>query len=274
MLIDAHQHYWQLGEHDQSWPTPELAPIYRDFLPVQWEEVARPLQFSGSVLVQSQPSAQDTEWLLRLASATPFIKAVVGWTDLKAPDAPSRIAALAANEKLRGLRPMLQSLPDEWISDPALDGAIIAMIDNDLRFDALVYARHLPRLGSFAQRWPKLGIVIDHGAKPAIADGGFDAWHDEIARIAELPNVQCKLSGLFTEMAPVQDRDALRPYIEQMCASFGPERLMWGSDWPVILLAGQFDEWFAIARDFSSFDEVGLTQLFGATAARFYQIEE
>ena len=272
MLIDAHQHYWRIGQNGHEWPTPDLAPIYRDFGLDDWAAEAGPLGIQGSVLVQSQPSDADTDWLLDMAEATPAIRAVVGWCDLKAPDAPKRIAKLAARPFLKGLRPMLQGLPEDWIADPALDPAIEAMIANGLRFDALVFTRHLPNLASFAERWPDLPIVIDHMAKPPIARGEIDDWSREMARLAALPNVMCKLSGLFTEMADGQARDLLRPYVERVCGLFGPERLMWGSDWPVINLAGDMAEWHALAAELTGFDDAGRALLFGGTAAQFYGI--
>jgi L-fuconolactonase len=273
VLIDAHQHYWRIGENGHEWPTPDLARIYRDFGPDDWAREASPLGISASVLVQSQPSDLDTDWLLRVAGETPSIKAVVGWADLKSSGAPRRIAELAAHPVLKGLRPMLQGLPEDWIADPALDPAIAAMIEHGLRFDALVFTRHLSALYDFARRWPQLPIVIDHGAKPPIADGQLDAWREQMTRLAELPQVMCKLSGLLTEMAAGQARDELRPYVRHLVDAFGSERLMWGSDWPVLLLAGEYAEWHALAADMTGFDEAGLANLFGGTAARFYGIE-
>ena len=165
MLIDAHQHFWRIGENGHEWPTPDLAAIYRDFAPGDWAAVAAPLGIEGSILVQAQPNDLETDWLLSLAEADPSIKAVVGWADLKSAGAERRIADLASRPKLKGLRPMLQNLPDDdWIADPALDLAIDAMMAHNLRFDALVFTRQLPHLSAFAQRWPNLPIVIDHGA--------------------------------------------------------------------------------------------------------------
>lgn len=270
MLIDAHQHLWQIGRNGHEWPTEDLAPIHRDFGLDDWRDSAVPLGITGSVLVQAQPNDRETDWLLRVAEASPSIMAVVGWVDLKAPAAASRIADLAQHPKLKGLRPMLQALPPEWVADPALDPAIAAMIEHDLRFDALVFTQHLPHLRAFAERWPELPIVIDHGAKPPIAAAQLEPWRTEMARLAQLPNVVCKLSGLFTEMAPGQERAALEPYVRHLAGMFGPERLMWGSDWPVILLAGSYREWFETARDLSGFDARGLPSLLGGTAARFY----
>jgi L-fuconolactonase len=271
VLIDAHQHFWRIGEHGHEWPTPDLQAIHRDFEPQDWAAVAAPHGIEGSILVQAQPNDEEIEWLLSLAEADPSIKGVVGWANLKSAGAGRRIADLAGRPKLKGLRPMLQNLPDDdWIADPALDPAIDAMIAHNLRFDALVFTRHLPHLRAFARRWPDLPIVVDHGAKPPIADGELDPWCREIARLGELPNVMCKLSGLLTEMAPGQQRDALVPYVRHLTDIFGPDRLMWGSDWPVLLLAGGYDEWFRLAGDLSGFNASGLESLFGKTAGRFY----
>ncbi len=274
-MIDAHQHFWQIGTNGHQWPTPDLDRIHRDFMPTDWREAAGPLRISGSVAVQSQPNEADTFWLLELAGRTSWVRGVVGWTDLSAPDAPQAIARLAEHAKLKGLRPMLQNLDeDDWIADPKLDPAIEAMAAHGLRFDALVFTRHLPHLRRFAKRWPDLPIVIDHCAKPPIAEGSIEPWRSEMSEIARLPNVNCKLSGLFTEMDPAQNRRAIASYVSAVCEMFGPDRLMWGSDWPVLLLAGEYDEWFRLAAELSGFDDVGLAQLFGGTAARFYGIAD
>lgn len=272
-MIDAHQHFWQIGKNGHEWPTPDLATIYRDYLPEHWAEVASPLGIHGSIAVQSQPNETDTTWLLSLADRTASIRAVVGWTDLQAPDASEAIARLADFPKLKGLRPMLQNLPDGWIADTALDRAVESLIAHGLRFDALVYTRHLPDLRSFAERWPQLPIVIDHGAKPPIADGAFEPWSAEIQALATLPNIMCKLSGLWTEMAAGQKRNDAEFYVRHLCDLFGPERLMWGSDWPVLLVAGGYRDWFDTAGEMSGFDDAGLAQLFGGTAARFYGLD-
>lgn len=271
-MLDAHQHFWRIGENDCAWPTPDLAAIHRNFGPADLAAATQGLGVTGSVLVQSQPSDADTDWLLELAARNDMIKAVVGWADLAAPSAPQRIAALAARPKLRGLRPMLQNLPeDDWILRPELAPAIAAMIAHQLSFDALVFTRHLPHLYAFAMRHPQLRIVIDHGAKPPIASGALEPWRSEMARLAQLPNVHCKLSGLFTEAAPGQNRDAIAPYIAHLVACFGPARLMWGSDWPVLLLAGRYGEWLELARAQSGLEGADLDQLCAGTARAFYR---
>ena len=275
MLIDAHQHFWRVGENGFSWPTPDLAAIHRDFGPADLAAVGAPIGLAGSVLVQSQPDDRDTDWLLDLSDREPGVLAVVGWADLRAPDAPARIAALAARPKLRGLRPMLQDLDDDaWIASPALDPALDAMVAHGLSLDALVLTRHLPHLLTLARRRPDLAIVIDHGAKPSIATGdGAEAWARGIEALAERPQVFCKLSGLLTEAAPAQSTNGLAPYVRHLVSAFGPQRLMWGSDWPVLNLAGDYAGWLALARTLSGLtDPADLAALFGGTCRRFYRI--
>jgi L-fuconolactonase len=273
-ILDAHMHLWRIGGPGQSWPDADWPRIHRDFLPDDLRAAAQGLDLTGVVLVQSQPDDRDTDWMLEIAGADPLVRAIVGWADLPRPDAAARIAALARHPKLRGLRPMLQAIDDsEWILAAALDPALEAMIAHRLRFDALVLPRHLRPLHAFARRWPELPIVIDHAAKPFAARGELDPWRDEIAALAALPNVWCKLSGLRTEQAPGQAADALAPYVDHLTRHFAG-RLMWGSDWPVLLHAGDsYGDWVAAARALAApADEAQETELFHGAAARFYGI--
>jgi len=277
VLIDAHQHFWRVGRNGFSWPTPDLAAIHRDFGPGDLMEVGAPLGLVGSVLVQSQADDRDTDWLLEVAADAPLVLAVVGWADLRSPSAATRIADLARRPKLRGLRPMLQDLEDDaWIADPDLDPAFDAMVAHGLSLDALVLTRHLPHLLALARRRPDLAIVIDHGAKPPIATGepaDFRSWASGIDALAALPRVFCKLSGLLTEAAPNPSPEVLAPYVRRLVSAFGPERLMWGSDWPVLNLAGDYGGWRAMAETLSGLtDPADLAALFGGTCRRFYRI--
>lgn len=274
MAVDAHVHFWRIGCNDCAWPPPELAAIHRDFLPEDWRREADAVGVDAAIAVQSQPSERDTAWLLELARDNARIAGVVGWSDLTARDAPDRIAALAAHPKLRGLRPMLQELPDEgWMLQSALTPAIEAMIALDLCFDALVYPCHLQHLPHFAERHPALRIVIDHAAKPDIAHGELDPWRARIAALATLPNVSCKLSGLVTEAGDGWRPDDLQPYVEHLLATFGPRRLLWGSDWPVVNLAADYSRWFDLADDLAGLAGDERAALFGGNAVRVYGIQ-
>jgi L-fuconolactonase len=274
--IDAHQHFWLLADRQGQWPPAELQAIYRDFLPADLEPLRQHAGVDGTVLVQSMPSEDDTRWMLSLADRHDFIWGVVGWVDMKAAEAAERIAALAAHPRLKGLRPMLQDLPDDaWIADVAVDGAARAMVRHGLVFDALVLPRHLPALHCFAERHPELRIVIDHGAKPPIAAGEIEPWRSDMARLAAMPNVCCKVSGLLTEAAPQAGAEALRPFVQALWELFGPERLLWGSDWPVLRLAGDYAAWLAMSQAlFDAIDpalsEASRGGLFGGNAMRLY----
>lgn len=270
MLIDAHCHVWRIGENDHEWPTPDLPAIHRDFDLKDLRQVANSTDLSGVVLVQSQPSERDTVWLLGLAAADPLALGVVGWTDLAAPDAPDRIADLARDPWLKGLRPMLQDLASDWILDPKLAPAIEAMVAADLSFDTLVKPRHLPAILELVRRWPRLRIVIDHGAKPEIASGRLDPWCEQMAALAAQANVHCKLSGLLTEAGEAPTAEAVAPYARHLIEVFGPDRLMWGSDWPVLNLAGDYPSWRAMCEAWVSPEQQ--PALFGETARRFYRL--
>jgi L-fuconolactonase len=271
MRIDAHQHFWRIADRAGQWPPPALGAIHRDFTPEDLLPLLEAAGVDGTVLVQTMEREADTAWMLDLAGRHGFIKGVVGWTDLKAPDAAGAIARLAADRRLRGLRPMLQDIaPDDWIADPGLRPAVEAMLAHDLAFDALVLPRHLRPLHDFATRHPGLRIVIDHGAKPPIAEGRFTAWRQSMAALAALPNVWCKLSGLLTE-AGGRDPASVRPYAETLLELFGPQRLIFGSDWPVLRLAGDYIAWIEQCREIvpaAHHDAV-----FGANAVSFYRLD-
>lgn len=275
MQIDSHVHFWQLGRHDCAWPPPELGPIHRDFLPDEWWHEAQASGMNAAIVVQSQPSERDTAWLLELAAGDVRIAGVVGWTDMAARDAPERVSALAAQPKLRGLRPMLQDLlDDDWVLQPTLAPAIESMVTHALCFDALVYPRHLPYLLRFAERHPDLKIIIDHAAKPDIARGTLGSWRRDIAAMAGLPHVFCKLSGLLTEAGDDWHARDVAPFVDHLMATFGPWRLLWGSDWPVVNLAADYAHWFALADELTHLHRAERAALFGANAARVYGIED
>jgi L-fuconolactonase len=273
-LIDAHQHFWMIGGPGQTWPDADWPEIYRDFGPDDLRAAAQGIDLVGSVLVQSQPDGRDTDWMIETGGSDPLVKAIVGWVDLDGADAAKRIAALARQPKIVGLRPMLQAIDDSgWMLRDALAPAIEAMLAHGLRFDALVQPRHLVPLRAFAARWPDLPIVIDHGAKPLAAVGVLDPWRDDMAALAALPNVWCKLSGLRTEQAPGQAAEELAPYVAHIMGRF-EDRVMWGSDWPVLLHASDsYADWVRdAARLAGPLDEAAERRLFVGAAADFYGI--
>jgi L-fuconolactonase len=274
--IDAHQHYWDPARGDYGWLTSELAPLYRVFGPADLTPLRERAGVARTVVVQAAPTVAETRYLLELARNEASIAGVVGWVPLLERDAPALIADLAREPKFKGVRPMLQDLPDDnWIANPALQPAIDALIAHNLAFDALIFARHVDALETFAKRFPALRIVVDHGAKPPIRDGsaGWHAWADGITRLARLPHLHCKLSGLATEAAPGWTEATLRPYVDHLLAAFGPARLMWGSDWPVLNLNGDYLLWHSIATTLvDALPDEQRDAIFGANAAAFYRL--
>jgi L-fuconolactonase len=272
MRVDAHQHYWSVGRGDYGWLTPALAPLYRDFGPADLEPELRALGITGTVLVQAAPTLAETLYLLDLAARTPSVLGVVGWVDLASDDVHAQLAALSAHPKLKGVRPMLQDLPDHrWIARAPIDAGLESLTRLGLRFDALVRSRHLPHLLERMQRQPELPIVIDHAAKPDVRSGEFDAWRERIAPLARLPRVYCKLSGLLTEAPPGCGAGVFAPYVDTVLELFGPQRVMWGSDWPVLNLAARYSEWATLTdRLLQSLDAEERQAVLGGTATRFY----
>ncbi|WP_137134423.1 amidohydrolase family protein [Rhizobium sp. FKY42] len=269
-VIDAHQHFWRRADRIGEWPTSDLAAIFRDFEPDDLEPLLQAAGVDGTVLVQTRESEDDTAYMLDLADHYFFIRGVVGWTDLKATDAAERISKFAKHPKLKGLRPMLQGISDlRWICDVAVDPAIEAMTAHDLAFDALILPPHLPHFLEFAKMHSQLRIVIDHGAKPYIADGKISDWRKGMEALSRLPNVACKLSGLLTE-AGDQKPQSIRPYAETILDLFGPARTLWGSDWPVLRLAGNYQRWHDQCRDIVSAEHH--QAIFGENAINFYRL--
>jgi L-fuconolactonase len=271
MIVDAHFHIWLLARGDYGWLTPALGAIHRDVAIDDWRRVAAPPGVQGGVLVQAAPTEAETQFLLAAADAEPCVLGVVGWTDLLAPDAPARIAGLARHAKLKGLRPMLQDIADaHWILQPALTPALQAMADHDLVFDALIRPQHLPRVRELARCHPALRIVVDHAAKPEIALCRWQPWADELRRLADETSAVCKLSGLLTEARP---EDGVESWVRHVLDVFGPERVLWASDWPVLELAGSYERWWQLSRDITAaFSESERQAIFGGNACREYRL--
>jgi L-fucono-1,5-lactonase len=272
MRIDAHHHLWTLARGDYGWLTPELAPIHRDFCLSDLAPHLAAADIQGTVLVQAAPTEAETMFLLDIAAKAQVVRGVVGWTDFDAADGEARIDALAAHKLLVGLRPMVQDIPDDdWLLRPALAPLLAAMARNRLVFDALVLPRHLPQLLRLVDGHPDVQFVLDHCAKPRLATGETADWHRDVALLAERPNIVCKLSGLATEAAVGWQITDLRKAVDHVVACFGPHRLLWGSDWPVVNLAGGYEKWFAAAEALLaglSADEKAA--IFGDNAARIY----
>lgn len=278
ILIDAHQHFWRLDRGDYGWLTPEAGALYRDWQPADLEPLLAAHGVRATVLVQAAPTEDETGYLLQLAREHAFVAGVVGWTDFEAADAPRRIAALVARGegRLRGLRPMVQDIADpHWLSRPEPDAAFQAMAAHGLVFDALVKPPHLAPLHARLRRHPQLRAVIDHAGKPDIAGGGFDGWSRDIAALARDTGAYCKLSGLPSEAGAGADAGTFDRYAAHVLACFGPERVLWGSDWPVLNLCGDYGGWLRIARELVRRHAPDAeAQVFGGNAARLYGLND
>jgi L-fuconolactonase len=230
--------------------------------------------------VQAAPTEAETRYLLDLANETPSVAGVVGWVDMEAADAPARIAALARLPKLVGLRPMIHDIADpRWMLSSRPAPAFVAIVESGLVFDALVRPIHLRPLLTLAGRYPELRVVIDHGAKPAIArwtPGGddFTDWAQKLRRLGRRPGIACKVSGLVTEAAPSWHPEDLVPYLDLLLEAFGPDRLIFGSDWPVVNLGGGFARWLDVLLAWLDLrlDPPARDAVLGRNAARLYKL--
>ncbi len=277
--IDAHQHFWTLARGDYGWLTPALAPLYRDFGPADLRPLLAQAGIARTILVQAAPTTAETRFMLDIARDTDFVAGVVGWVDMEAPDASVQIAALKKLGKLCGIRPMIHDIDDPaWMLRPQLDRAFRALIESELTFDALVRPVHLPHLIELRRRYPDLWMVVDHGAKPDIKtwksdDAAFRAWAHDMATLADHPDTYCKMSGLVTEAHPDWQNAQIVPYLDALAKSFTPSRMIWGSDWPVVNLAGGYAKWRAASRAWlKEFPDGDHAALLGGTAACAYRL--
>jgi L-fuconolactonase len=274
MTIDSHFHCWQLARGDYGWLTEASGSIHRDVSVNEWQAKCKPLGVTGGVLVQAAATESETRFLLSQADAHTAVLGVVGWADLLAADAPDRIRSLAKHPKLKGLRPMLQDLDKpEWILQAALGPALRTMVECDLAFDALVKPEHLPHILQLALAYPQMRIVIDHCAKPDIANQLWQPWADDMALLAAETSVMCKLSGLLTQAGPPPQASAMRRWALHVLHSFGLDRVLWGSDWPVLELAGSYRSWWAETQALlHGFSAIQQAAMLGGNARQFYKL--
>jgi L-fuconolactonase len=242
MPIDAHQHFWMYSPAEYDWIDDSMAMLRRDFLPDDFKPVLESNDFHASVAVQARQTLEETRWLLELAERSPWILGVIGWADLRSPDIRSQLNVITRNPKLVGIRHIVQSEPDDrFLLQPDFLRGISVLEEFDLAYDILIYTKQLPVAAEFVERFPRQRFVLDHLAKPPIKSGNIDSWAQGISRLAAFPNVFCKLSGLVTEAnwqhwSPEQ----ITPFLDVAFESFGPDRLMIGSDWPVCLVAASY----------------------------------
>lgn len=275
MKLDSHQHFWSYSQEDYPWINESKKPIARSFLPSDLEAEQRPLGFQGSIAVQARQSPGESEWLLSLANQFPIIKGVVGWVDLRATTVEQDLDRLARHPRFVGVRHVVQDEPDDsfMLQDSFLRG-IGVLAQFDLAYDILIYPKQLPAAIELARRFPGQRFVLDHIAKPPIEAGLMEPWSTGIRELSNCPNVFCKISGMVTEAAWFDwKHEDFTPYLDGVWQAFGPDRLMFGSDWPVCLLGGTYPDTHEItSRFFRQFDETVQNKFFGENAARFYGV--
>ena len=275
MKLDSHQHFWRYEAAQYPW-IPAGSALQRDWLPADLAALHAPMGFGGSIAVQARQSLTESRWLLDLAEADPRIFGVVGWVDLQAQNVEEQLAPLAARPKFVGVRHVVQDEPDDhFMLRPNFLRGIGKLKQFDLTYDLLIYPKQLPAAIEVVRRFPEQPFVLDHIAKPLIREGKLSPWKEQVYELASHPNVLCKISGMVTEANHDGWRPAdFRPYLEVVLAAFGPARLMYGSDWPVCLLAASYQQVFELAVDHvvkvARWDAAAQVKFLGGNCGRFY----
>ena len=274
--IDSHHHCWSISRADYHWIKPGHPTWDRDFLPSHFDPERQLAGVAKTILVQAAWTVEETNYLLGLADATDWISGVIGWVDFEDSSQLELISRFSNHPKLLGLRPLVQEIPQlDWVLRDDVDWAYRAITERSLVFEALGFARHTKVFLELFKRHPEMRTVIDHGMKPEIAAGRFDEWAKDMAEIAKSTDVYCKLSGLLTEAKPGATSEDLRPYVDHLLETFGPDRLMWGSDWPVLNDASNYQKWVdmveVLIADLSPEDK---QKIWAGTASKFYRLGE
>jgi L-fuconolactonase len=275
MKIDAHQHFWQFDPVRDAWITESMTALRRDFTPDDLKPCLDQHGFDGTVAVQADQSEDETNYLLALADVHDWIKGVVGWVDFRASNLRDRLEHFRQFPKLKGFRHVVQSEPDElFLLRTEFLAGIRTLGQYNFTYDLLIYPNHLGVAREFVARFPNQPFVLDHLAKPYIRQGVVDRWKPDILALARHENVCCKVSGLVTEADPEHwQREDFRPYLDAVVEAFGVDRLLFGSDWPVCLLAAHYEQVVELVEDyFSGFSDVEKAKLWGGNAALFYNL--
>lgn len=276
-IVDSHQHFWQVGRFSYPWMSPAVEVLYRDYLPSGLEPILREQGVAQTVLVQASNSLDETRWMLRLADEHQFIAGVVGWVDLMGDRVEEQLDELTTHPKFKGVRHLVESEPSEdWLVQASVLRNLRVLASYKVSYDLLVHTRHLKHVREVAESCPNLRLVVDHMAKPPVAKGEVKEWAAELRRVAAYPNISCKLSGLVTEADWTSwSTEDLRPFVECALEFFGTGRLMFGSDYPVCLLAASYGQ---VLDSFQSLlaglKEEDRSRIFGENAVEFYRLGE
>jgi len=276
MRIDAHQHFWHFNPDEHVWMTEEMALLKRDFLPDDLLPLLKATGFDGSIAVQARQNLEETRWLLQLAEEHSFIRGVIGWLDLCSPDLPVQLERFARHPKLVGVRHVLHDEPDDrFMLRPEFMRGIAMLSPFDLTYDLLLFPKHLRAASQLVQAFPAQSFILDHIAKPRIADRILSPWDEDLRALASFTNVSCKLSGMVTEARWKEwKRDDFRSFLDVVFDAFSPERLMIGSDWPVSTLSGDYASTMQIVIDYIQQLPFAVhSGILGGNCARIYKIQ-
>ncbi len=272
--VDSHHHFWDLSKLDYDWMPPPPSVLVRDYLPEDMKPLIDASGVDRTVVVQAHQSIEEAEFLLDLAEANDFIAGVVGWVDLTDPKVGYTLDRLTKRRKFKGVRHLVHDEPDDaWLARDDVARGLKELVFRGLAYDVLAQPVHLKYVPQVAEKLPDLKMVVDHIAKPAIADGVMEPWATDIAAVAEIPGVHCKVSGMVTEAGDGWTADTLKPYVAHVVDIFGMDRLMWGSDWPVCRLAGEYDQVLNAALDaIGPLSDDDRAAFLGGNATRFYRL--
>jgi L-fuconolactonase len=275
MRLDSHQHFWHYTPAEYLWISDRMAALKHDFLPEDLQPLLQSIHFDGCVAVQARQNLEETKWLLELAERHEFIKGVVGWVDLCSEKLPGQLQRFASHPKLTGVRHVVHDEPDdEFMLRPEFRRGISQLREFDLAYDLLLFPKHLKPAVRLVREFPEQPFVLDHIAKPMIAQRLFSPWQEDLQQLAKFPNVSCKLSGMVTETGWKQwQPDDFRRYMDIVFEAFGTARLMIGSDWPVCTVSGDYKPTMQVVIDFAQQFPIEVRAgILGENCARFYRI--
>ena len=274
-MLDAHQHFWKVDRGDYSWLTPDLKPLYRDFGPGDLSPLLERAGITRTVLIQAAETEAETDFLLGIAARTDFVAGVVGWVDMLADGFAARLAHYSTQPKWVGIRPMLQEHDPSLINDPRFRAALAEIARRRIPFDILTFPRHLSAMIQALQATPGLHAILDHISKPDMTRSMDAKWCSEIEALAAVPGVYCKISGLVTEAGTDWSIDRIRPFVEFVAHAFGPDRLVFGSDWPVCTPAASYAQVLELARSIlgSLYGPEQMQAIMETNGQRFYRLE-
>ncbi len=275
MKIDSHQHFWTYSKEDYGWINDDMSVIKQDFYPADLAPLLKSIDFDGCIAVQARQSLEETDFLLKLSDEHNFIKAVVGWVDLKAEDCDTVLERYTQHPKFKGVRHIIHDEPDiDFMLDSKFYRGVGLLAKHQLSYDLLLYPQHLPNAIKFVSDFPEQMFILDHISKPFIAKGELSPWRDDIQRLAGFPNIYCKLSGMVTEANWQSWKAAdFEPYLDTVLEAFGTRRLMLGSDWPVCKLAGEYQEVMQLTIDYiGKLSEAEQAAIFSENACKAYRI--